>query len=198
MASAVRDSVTRYLARIRAGDATAVDDLMPLIYDELRALARRLLAQELDGYAFDATSLVHEVFLRLVDEHTTDLQSRGHFLRLAAKAMRQLLIDHARARRAEKRGGGRARVELKSGDAVVDFDVDEWLDLDEALHKLHVLDERQAQVVELHFFGGQSFDEIAELLDVSSKTVSREWKAARAWLSATLHRGNGVDGQRCG
>ncbi len=189
MASATRDSVSRYLVRLRAGDDTAAAELLPLVYDELRAIARRCLAQERQGYAFDATSLVHEVFLRLVDEHTVDWQSRAHFLRVAAKAMRQLLVDHARARQAEKRGGGRARLELKSGDAVVEYDVDEWLDLNEALHKLHDLDERQAQVVELHFFGGQSFDEIADVLAVSSKTVSREWKAARAWLSATLHRG---------
>jgi RNA polymerase sigma factor (TIGR02999 family) len=196
MATATQDEVTRYLVRLRAGDGTAAGELLPLVYDELRALARRYVAQEREGFAFDATSLVHEVYLRLVSEPETNWEGRAHFFAVAAKALRQLLIDYARARRTEKRGAGRERVELRSGDAVVACDADEWLDLDEALQKLAVLDARQAQIVELRFFGGLSFEEVGEVLGVCSKTISREWKAARAWLGATLDRSNGSNGEQ--
>lgn len=174
------------LARSRAGDAAAAGELFPLLYDELRGLARRILAQERPGHTLQPTALLHEAYLRLVGMDASDVADRVHFVRLAARSMRQVLVDHARRRGAEKRGARRARVTLAglvADGAGGGVDV---LDLDDALAKLAALDERKARVVELRFFAGLSTEEAASLLGIAPKTAEADWYVARAWLRRAL------------
>ena len=180
-------AVTRVLARIGEGHKSAVAELMPLVYEELRRVAGDLFRHQSPGQSLQATALVHEAYLRLVGNTGIQWESRAHFFAVAAMAMRQVLANHARARRAEKRGGGnRARVTLSGViDAGGKRDID-LLALHEALERLTSLDERQSRIVEQRFFGGMTNDEIAHVLNVSTKTVEREWRAARAWLGAYL------------
>lgn len=160
-----------------------MDDLLPLVYDELRRIAARELRRERPGHTLCTTALVHEAWLELEKLHRIQWQNRSHYLALAAQAMRRVLIDHAVARRAQKRGGGQ-RVETLNEDAValVQARAAELLDLDAALDRLRALDERQARIVECRFYGGMTVEETADALDVSPATVKREWAAARAWL----------------
>jgi RNA polymerase sigma factor (TIGR02999 family) len=185
--------VTVLLRAWREGDETALEALMPLVHDELRRIARRCLYGEVANHSVQATELVNEAFLRLVDVQHIDWQNRTHFLAMSARLMRRVLVDLARSRGANKRGGGAVRVTL--GDATIggvapDADV---IRLDDALQALAALDDRKSRVVELRFFGGLTVDEIAVALQVSSKTVLRDWEFARAWLQRELSREAGRD-----
>jgi RNA polymerase sigma-70 factor, ECF subfamily len=164
-----------------------MDDFLPLVYEELRRIAARELRRERPGHTLCTTALVHEAWLELAKLHRIQWQNRGHYLALAAQAMRRVLIDHAVARRAQKRGGGQP-VEPLDDDAMamVQARAAELLDLDAALDRLAALDERQGRVVECRFYGGMSVEETAEALGVSPATVKREWVIARAWLNREL------------
>lgn len=175
---------TRLLSGVRQGDANAFDGLMALVYDELKGVAQRQLRRERWDHTLHATALVHEAYVKLAGQQRFDVQDRAHFLAIAARAMRQILVDYARRRSADKRGGGWARTTLSVGDASFEMRPEEILALDSALEEL---DERQRQVVEYRFFGGMEESEIAEVLGVSERTVRRDWVKARAWLYRTLY-----------
>jgi RNA polymerase sigma-70 factor, ECF subfamily len=178
--------VTVLLKAWREGDETALDALMPLVHDELRLIARRCLYGEQAAHSVQATELVNEAFMRLVDVQHVDWQNRTHFLAMSARLMRRVLVDLARARRADKRGGGAVRVTLDDaavGGVAPEADV---IRLDDALQALAAMDERKSRVVELRFFGGLTVDEVAVVLQVSSKTVLRDWEFVRAWLQREL------------
>ena len=174
--------VTRLLESCREGDAAALEQLMPLVYDELRGLAGRQLSRERIDHTLQATALVNEAFLKLVDQRNQSWQNRGHFLCVAAMAMRRILVNHAHAKKAAKRGGGRARVTLDEGAALFEERAEDLLALDTALTKLARVDDTKRQLVELRFFGGLTADEAAEVMGVSTRTVERQWRLARAWL----------------
>lgn len=180
------DEFTRTLLRARDGDGRAADELMPLIYDELRTLAARALDREAAGHTLQATAIVHEAYLRLVGQQSVDWKGRAHFFAVAAQMVRRILVDHARRRRRLKRGGDLRRETLdgRSG-AYVGPDAD-LLAIDEALGHLGELHARQARVVELRVFGGLSVEEVAEVLAVSPRTVKGDWAVARAWLRDRL------------
>jgi RNA polymerase sigma factor (TIGR02999 family) len=181
--------VTRLLIAWNAGDHSAVERLMPLVYAELRDIAERQFRRERAGHTLQPTAVVHEAYFRLVDQTRVTWKNRGHFFSIAAQAMRRILIDHARARKAEKRGGREERVTLDVGIASPEpADDVNLLALDEALVRLKELDEPQARIVELRFFGGLSIDETAEVLETSASSVKREFRSARAWLFRELGR----------
>lgn len=160
---------------------------MPLVYDELRRLARHLLRDERAGHTLDTTELAHEAYLKLVDQAQLDWHGRAHFFSIAARAMRQILVDHARKRQAQKRGGDRMRTTLSNGHLVWEGSWAELLDLDAALHRLDEMDARLRQVVEYRFFAGMTEAEVADVLDLSKRTVQRDWAKARAWLYKELY-----------
>ena len=178
--------VTNLLLSWRQGDAEALDRLVPLVYDELRQVARRRLQGEPPGHALQATALVHEVYLRLVDVDRITLTNRAHFFGVAATLMRQILVDHARRQRADKRGGGATVLSLDDAPPALWTSSVDVLALDEALDALTAIDARQCRVVELRFFAGLNIDEAAEALGVSPATVEREWALAKAWLYRRL------------
>ncbi|HZP49411.1 MAG TPA: ECF-type sigma factor [Vicinamibacterales bacterium] len=174
--------VTALLARWRRGDSDALERLIPLVYEELHALARHHLRHERADHTLQSTALVHEAYVRLVGHDPPALQNRSHFFGVAARLMREILVDHARAQRAAKRGGGALTLALDEALGVPNrTDVDLLL-LDDALKELARLDERQSRIVELRYFTGLSIDETADVLGISAATVSREWTTARAWL----------------
>lgn len=179
--------VTALLLAWRSGDAAAGEQLLPAIYEELRALAGRLMHREDAGHTLQPTALVHEAWLRLVDQSRVQWQNRAHFYGVAAQMMRRILVDHARSRLASKRGGGAHRVTLESGvgDAAGDDALD-VLALHDALEALAALDSQQARIVELRYFVGLNIEETAEVIGVSPATVKREWAVARAWLHREL------------
>jgi RNA polymerase sigma factor (TIGR02999 family) len=177
---------TQLLLAWTAGDRRALDQMLPLVYDELHRLASSYLARERPDHTLQPTALVHEAFLRLINQREVDWRNRAQFLGVAAGLMRRILVNHARDRAAAKRGGERERVslslvEVPSGGPDVDL-----IALEDALERLAALDERKAKVVELRFFGGLSVEEVAEVLGVSRATVEREWSFARAWLFDAL------------
>jgi len=200
--------VTQLLAKWRGGNEAALGELTGLIYQELRALAQRHLRRERPNHTIQRTALVHEAFVRLVNQQGVDWQSRAHFFGLASNLMRRILVDHARARLASKRGGGAALVSLdeitnpsepddthspaarfaepQHVDGETDDDV---AAIDEALTRLAAIDERQAKIVEMRYFGGLTIEETAQVLGISDATVKREWTLARAWLRRELLRG---------
>jgi RNA polymerase sigma factor (TIGR02999 family) len=178
--------VTGLLLSWRQGDAQALDRLVPLVYDELRRVARRHLQREQPGHVLQATALVHEVYLRLVDVDRMTLKNRAHFFAVAAKLMRQILVDHARRQHAGKRGGGVTIVGLEGASPAAQPPSVDVLALDEALDALSAIDVRQAGVVELRFFAGLGIGEAAEALEISTATVEREWAMAKAWLHRRL------------
>jgi RNA polymerase sigma factor (TIGR02999 family) len=182
-ATARTGEVTRLLRAAREGDAGAIDRIVPLVYEDLRQLARRQLRREFGPQSVRPTELVHEAYMKLSIGGAEAAVDRSHFLAIAARAMRQVLIDEARSRRAEKRGGGWARTTLAAGHWVADFDVEELLTLSDALDEL---EPRQRQVVECRFFGGMQEREIAVALGVTERTVGRDWVKARAWLYRAL------------
>ena len=180
--------VTRLLLSWSQGDRKALDELIPLVYDELHRLAERHLAHERSGHTLQPTAVVHEAYLKLVDQKRVTWKNRGHFFAVAAQAMRRLLVDHARARGREKRGGAVTRVALEEAEAApsvpaIDADV---LAVDLALEKLAALDSTQAKVVELRYFGGLTVEEIAEVLGTSISTVGRAFFLAKVWLYREL------------
>ena len=164
------------------GNREAPARLMPVVYEELRRLARRYLQQERPDHTLQATGLVHEAYLHLVDQTTTTWQNRAHFLGVAAQVMRRILVDHARTHRAEKRGGGWDKIAFDEALVPLAERSIDLIALDDALKDLLALDPRQSQIVELRFFGGLTNEEIAELLNISPTTVKREWRMAKAWL----------------
>jgi RNA polymerase sigma factor (TIGR02999 family) len=176
------EKVTEILNDLSAGDRRAADRLMPLVYDELRRLASRYLARERPDHTLQATALVHEAYLRLIDQTKVTWQNRAHFIGVAARMMRRILVDHARSHMAKKRGGPPHRLSL---DQTVSFAKGKDLDivaLDDALTDLARLDPDQSRIVELRFFGGLTLEETAEVTGVSLSTVRREWEMAKAWL----------------
>jgi RNA polymerase sigma factor (TIGR02999 family) len=180
--------ITSLLVSWRQGDAAALDRLVPLVYDELRRVARRQLRGEPHGHALQPTALVHEVYLRLVDVERITLRSRAHFFGVAAVLMRQILVDYARRQRADKRGGGVTMMSLDEVSPAAQAPSVDVLALDEALEALSSVDARQCRVVELRFFAGLNIDEAAEALGLSPATVEREWAFAKAWLLRRLSR----------
>lgn len=165
---------------------------MPLVYDELRALATRSLCHERSGHTLQGTALVHEAYLKLVDQRQVRWQDRAHFFAVAAQLMRRILVDHARRHRAAKRGSGEPRLPLVEADVqAAPAPLGDWLALDRALDRLGALDERQARTVELRFFGGLTIEETAEVLQVSPATVKNDWSVARAWLYRELEGARG-------
>ena len=177
--------ITRLLDAAAAGDRRAAADLLPLVYDELRQLAAARMAAEAHGHTLDATALVHEAYLRLVGDQQFD--SRGHFFAAAAEAMRRILVDHARAKQADKRGQGRAHADL-SPDRLPSrgFDTDRWLDLDDALTRFAAIDPTAAELAKLRIFGGLSVEEVGDALRIPRATAFRTWTYARAWLTSRL------------
>jgi RNA polymerase sigma factor (TIGR02999 family) len=180
--------ITEMLADLTGGNREAVNALLPLVYDELRAVADNQLRLERKDHTLNATALVHEAYFKLVDQSRVTWQNRAHFLGVAARAMRRILVNYAVARRAQKRGG--ELIATTYDDELVPraSAADEVVALDEALERLQQLNERQAAVVEYRFFGGLTQEEIAEVLGVSVPTVKRDWRMARAWLSHELSR----------
>jgi RNA polymerase sigma factor (TIGR02999 family) len=179
------NDVTRILSGIEQGDPQASDQLLPLVYDELRKLAAQRLAQEKPGQTLQATALVHEAYLRLVDAETVRRwDSRGHFFAAAAEAMRRILVDNARGKRAEIHGGGRHRVELAEGDWLSRATPDQVVALDDSLERLAAEDPAAAEVVKLRLFAGMSVEAAAACLGVSRAKAYRHWTYARAWLRA--------------
>ena len=175
-------SVTDLLLRARAGDSSALADVFPLIYDELRAIAERQLWKERDGHTLSPTALVHEAYMRLIDYNRMEWSGRAHFLRVAATAMRRVLVDHARGQRSLKRGGRLRRVSIDAVQLSADEQVELLIAVDSALEKLQLHDARQAQVVECRFFGGMTEEETAEALGIGLRTVKRDWAKAKSWL----------------
>jgi RNA polymerase sigma factor (TIGR02999 family) len=180
--------VTALLQQIRHGDRAAESDLIPLIYNQLQAIARRQMANERPDHSLQATILVHEAFLRLVGNSQIDFGNRAHFFALASRVMRRMLVDHARAANAQKRPGPRQKVELDSALVFVEAQAADVVALDQALERLAAWDARQCRVVEMHFFGGLGFEEIGEVMGISARTAKRDWSMARAWLYRELSK----------
>jgi RNA polymerase sigma factor (TIGR02999 family) len=174
------------LAAIRNGDPSQMARLVDLVYDDLRRLARHYLRRESAGHTLQPTALVHEAFLKLIDQTRVDWRDRSHFFAVGAQAMRRILVNHAKARGRMKRGGGKQKLPLDEALTVSIDDDDQILALDEALEKLAAMDERRARIIELRFFGGLNVEETAAVLGVSKRTVEREWSACRAWLRREL------------
>jgi RNA polymerase sigma factor (TIGR02999 family) len=182
------DQVTKLLVRWRGGDRDALDALMPIVYTELRSMAHRYLQRERSDHTLQSTALVHEAYVRLVGQKLPEWQNRAHFFGVAARLMRQILVEYARGHQAAKRGGNACKVTLDEGAMVAqqaDLDV---VVLDEALQELAKLDQQQSRIVELRFFGGLSIDDTSEVLGISPATVSREWSTARIWLHREISR----------
>lgn len=172
------------------GDQTALDRLIPLVQRELHQIARRCMAGERAGHSLQATALVNEAYLRLIDAKDVAWHDRTHFLAVAARVMRRILVDHARSRRYQKRGGAAAHVTLDEALVVAGGPDQDFVALDDALTALAAVDARKSQVVELRFFGGLTLDETAEALQISRDTVKRDWKMAKLWLLRELRGGN--------
>ncbi len=181
---------TRLLNELNPSDPAVAERLFTVVYGELRNLAGNYFRRQRPEHTLQPTALVNEAFLRLVDQTCVEWKDRAHFLAVAARAMRQILIDHARGRATRKRGGDLCRVTMSEADTPVTDRDPELLDLDEAMRTLAALDERQAKVVELRFFGGMTVEEIAHVVGVSKTTIETEWRMARAWLRRELSRGD--------
>lgn len=179
------DAVTRLLREWQRGKRSAFDDLMPLVYDELRRIAASLMRSERGAHTLQATALVHEAYARLAGG-AASASDRVHFMSLAARVMRRVLVDHARARGRAKRGGGDIRVTLVEAEVVAPGSADQVVEIDEALDRLLQLDERKARALEMKAFGGMTHDEIARVLHVSVPTIERDLRMAKAWLRAEL------------
>lgn len=174
--------VTRILNAIERGDAEAVNTLLPAVYEELRQMADRQLSYEGPGHTLQATALVHEAYLRLVGSDCGGWQNRTYFFGAAAEAMRRILVEHARRKKSKKRGGDRHRVDFASADVMAEESPDDLIAIDEALTRFSQTDPAKAELVKLRFFAGLSFEQAAELLDISPATARRHWNYARAWL----------------
>ncbi|PWT83961.1 MAG: RNA polymerase subunit sigma-70 [Acidobacteria bacterium] len=186
-AQAGAQDVTQLLADWSHGDQAALQKLTPLVYEELRHLARRYMEGEHPGHTLQTTALVNEAYLRLLDQSKPSFTNRSHFLAVAAMAMRQILVDHARTAQRQRRGAGASKVELNEAALISPEQSGAILDLNDALERLENLDSRAAQGVELRYFGGLKQDEIAEVLKISTVTVRRDWVFSKAWLYKELH-----------
>lgn len=180
---------TQLLKEWSDGNTLVLQELMPLVYQELRKQAARYMRREKPGHTLQTTALIHETYLKLVDQRQVDWKNRAHFFGISSKIMRRILLDHARARASEKRGGRAINIELEEDLAVAqDPKTVDLIALDEALNRLAAIDERQARIVELKYFSGLSLDETAEVLKLSRTTVANNWNVARAWLYRELTR----------
>ena len=182
----VPEEITRLLKRWKHGEGGALDDLIAVVYPELKRIARRALRGERANHTLQTSALINEAYLRLVDQSALDWQDRGHFFAVATRVMRHILIDHARARDYAKRGGSITHLPLDDGAFAVQERAKELIALDEALERLAIVDERKSQVVELRFFGGLTVEETAEVMGLSPITIKREWRVAKAWLHSEL------------
>ena len=183
--------VTELLIDWRNGDRNALDKLMPVVYEELRRLAKRYMAAERPGHTLQTTALVNEAYCKLLNHNQMQWQNRAHFFAIAAQIMRRLLVDHARTRRYAKRGGGARAVSLDEVALVTEARAADLLALDEALSRLTGFDPRKGEIVELRYFGGLSVEEVADVLAVSPITIKREWLKAKAWLQRELDERHG-------
>jgi RNA polymerase sigma factor (TIGR02999 family) len=188
--------VTMLLSALTRGEEAAASKLMPVVYNELRRLAGIYMRREREDHTLQATALVHEAYLKLIDQRSVNWQSRAHFFGISAQLMRRILIDHARGHKRDKRGGDQQKVSLDDVFLFAEQESDELLAVDDSLNRLARLDPRQARVVELRFFGGLSVEEAADVMGVSPKTVKREWSVAKAWLAADLKERHGIDTAR--
>ncbi len=180
------NTTTRLLRDAQAGDSNSLDELLPLVYDELKRIAAYKISLERPNHTLQATALVHEAYLRLIDQHSVDWRNRAHFFAIASEMMRRILVNYAESRNAKKRNEGQTLISLDvAGEVAADSEVD-LIFLDNALKELAEFDPTQARVVELKFFGGLTNEETAEVLGVSDRTVKREWRMARAWLASRL------------
>ena len=179
-------NITQLLAKWRDGNQSALDELYPLVYDELHRLARRYMSRERKGHTLQTTALINEAYVRLVDQKNVHWANRSHFFAISAQIMRRILIDHARRHLYAKRGGGAQQVSLEEVAAITPNASRELVRLDEALKSLAEMDPRRSQVVELRYFGGLNNEEIAGVLNISANTVTRDWNMARAWLYQQL------------
>lgn len=179
--------VTRLLKDWSGGDSAALDQLIPIVHDELRAVAARYLRRERQDHTLQPTALVNEAYLRLIDQKQVQWQNRAHFVGVAAQMMRRILVDHARNHNRAKRGGGARKVPLDEVAVLSEERADDLVRLDEALTALAAFDDRKSRVVEMRYFGGLSVKETAEVLQVSEMTVARDWKLAKAWLYTTIN-----------
>ncbi len=182
-------NVTMLLKQISSGNQNAVAELVPLLYDELRRMASRYLQRERPGHTLQATALVHEAYLRLVDQKGVEWQNRSHFFGVAAQQMRRILVDYARAHHAAKRGGPLPKISLDDALAIAEGRTGDLLELDEVLTRLASIDAQQVRIIELRFFAGLTVEETAEVLNISPATVKREWTTAKAWLAREIERG---------
>ena len=187
---------TRFLVDLQNGRPDASSQLIPLVYEELHRLARHRMRQERSDHTLQATALVHETYLRLVNQRERTWQNRAHFIGVAAQVMRRILVDYARARRTAKREGTLQRVPLEESLLYTEAQSEELVALNDALERLAQIDVRQSRVVELRFFGGLTVDETAEALGMSSKTVKRDWSVARAWLHREVTKSSGHEDDR--
>jgi RNA polymerase sigma-70 factor (ECF subfamily) len=181
-----QEIVTLMLRNAQAGDRGALDELFPIIYKELRRIAAHQLSNERSDHTLQPTALVHEAYIRLIDQHSVDWKNRAHFFSIAAETMRRILVNHAIQRNAQKRGSGATHIEL---DEAISFQDQRELDLvalDDALKNLEEFDPTQAKIVELRFFGGLTVEETAQVMDVSESTIKREWRMAKSWLKTKL------------
>ena len=190
--------VTALLVEIANGNQAAQEKLVPLVYDQLKRLARRYMRRERAGHTLQTTALVHEAYLKLVGQHSPHWQGRAQFYGTAAQLMRRILIDHARRHLREKRGGSQVILPLEEGLAFTPEHSEDLLKLDEALDRLSKLDPRQSRIVELRFFGGLSVEETSRFLNVSPITVKRDWAVAKVWLYGELRPDNGDDAKTVG
>jgi RNA polymerase sigma-70 factor (ECF subfamily) len=188
MATSSQPDVTQLLLEWSKGDRQSLDKLLPVVYQELRRLAQHHLRQERPDHTLQATALVHEVYLKLIDTKVARWENRAHFFAVAARVMRHILVDLARERRAQKRGGGQKLALEEALGAPDEAGAPNLVALDEALERLAAVDARQGRIVELRYFGGLSTEETAEVLGISARTVKREWRMARAWLHRELRR----------
>ena len=186
MARTPQHQITQLLAEWSEGNQSALDELYPLVYEELHRLARRYMSRERKGHTLQTTALINEAYVRLVDQKNVRWANRSHFFAISAQIMRRILIDHARRHAYAKRGGGAKQVSLEEAAIVAPDQASELVRLDEALQTLAKMDERRCHVVELRYFGGLSNEEIAGVLKVSENTVTRDWNLARAWLYQQL------------
>jgi RNA polymerase sigma factor (TIGR02999 family) len=181
-----KDKITELLKAHSSGNQNALDDLMPLVYDEIRNMAHFRLMSEKADHTLSTTDLVHEAYLKLVEFNRIEWENRSHFFAIASQVIRNILVDYAVKKKAQKRGGDRKRVTLGTQKEKTETDLHDVLSIHEALKKLSDVDERQVRVVECRFFGGLTLEETAKALGISAPTVSRDWKMARAWLNREL------------
>ncbi len=191
MTARTTEQITQLLAGWERGDAAALDELTPLIYDELHRIAHRYMRRERPGHTLQTSALINEAYIRLIDQREAHWQNRSHFFAIASKLMRRILVDRARRKGYAKRGGNPLQVSLDEGIAVSGGRETDLVALDDALKDLEALDERKSRIVDMRFFGGLSLEEIAEALEISIPTVEREWRAARAWLHKAMTSGEG-------